>query len=370
MRRRTMLPLLSAAVLGLLLPSGPALAERSEAGDKAFLDGLVRTHVQPRVSALASAGAELAARFERFCAAPDAAGLDSVRGGYDAAMDGWAGAQHLRPGPILLEGRSDRLAFWPERRGIVGRQLGQFLSAKDPKALEPGALAKQSAAVQGLTAIEILLHDKSPTPESFTGDEAGRYRCALGTSIARNFAALTAEVRDGWAELGPKLAAGEATAVGADARESANNLYRSVLTMIQVVVDQKLLAPLGQSLEDAKPALAESPRAGRGLRNIALNLAAMRGFLAGENGGPGMLTLLPATAEGTRAASVTLAAFDEAQAAAAAVPMPLGPAAADPQARPSAEALLRAAKKAQSHINQTLPPLLGITLGFNELDGD
>jgi predicted lipoprotein len=149
-----------------------------------------------------------------------------------------------------------------------------------------------------------------------------------------------------------------------------NNLYSSVLTMMQVVEDQKIMIPLGKSLEGAKPALAESARAGRSLRNIALNLASMRAFMTGEKDSPGMLSLLPATPEATAAATTTEKAFDEAITAANAVPVPLGTAVTDPEQRPKVEALLGATKGALTMLNRTLPPLFGITLGFNELDGD
>lgn len=368
MRRRMFLALVPAVAAALLVPGGFALA-RTAAQDKELLAGLVRTHVEKRADALAAATSDLAARVERFCAAPDAAGLENARAGYGAAMDAWAAVQHIRPGPLLLEMRSDRIAFWPERRNIVARQVEQLLAARDPKALEPAAFAKQSAAVQGLTAVERLMYGDGVTAAAF-GGEAGGHRCALTLAVARNVARLGGEVRDGWAALGPQLAAGAATPVGASAKEAVDNLYASLVTALQVVVDQKLLIPLGESPAEAKPALAESARAGRSLKNIEINLAAMRAMVLGEGGGPGFAALLPDNAEGAAARGAVAKAFDDAAAAVKAVPVPLDKAVADAKQRKTVEAAFRAAKGVQTVLVQKLPPLIGVTLGFNELDGD
>ena len=369
LRRRAFLALLSATTAVLLLQVTAALA-RTQAGDKEFLAGLVRTHIQPRIDALATSTGDLTERLDRFCANPDAAGFDAAKTGYNAAMDAWAATQHLRPGPLLLELRSDRIAFWPERRNIVNRQLSQLLASRDPKLLEPGALAHQSAAVQGLTALERLLFDKGVTAASFGGDDTGRHRCAVAAAIGHNLATLGTEVRDGWAELGPKLAAGEATPVGPTATAAVDNIYASLVTMIQIVVDQKILFPLGPNPEEAKPTLAESVLAGRSLRNVSINLAALRAILTGEAGGPGYTSLLPDNPAGAAAKAETAKSFDTALAAADAVPVPLAQAVADPKQRPKVEALFRTAKVAQTTMTRTLPPLISVALGFNELDGD
>lgn len=369
MNRRTLLTHgLSLGVGAALLASlpRPALA-RTVDGDRAFLAALLPTHITPRIGALADATAALHAALERFATAPDSAGLTAARAAFAAAMDAWAGAQHLRPGPLLLEMRNDRFAFWPERRNIVGRQLGQLLTARDPKLLEPGAIAKQSAAVQGLTALERLLHEGGITAASFTGD-AGTFRAKLAIAIARNAAAIAAELRDGWAELAPKLAAGEATPVGANPTEAVNNLYASVVTMTQIVVDQKLLIPLGASAAEAKPALAEAVRSGRSLAMVAGNLQAIRAIMLGEKGGPGFAALAPDSAAGTAARADAAKAFDAALAAVKAIDRPLDRAVAE--TRPKVEAAFKAAKAAQTVVNFTLPPLIDVTLGFNELDGD
>jgi predicted lipoprotein len=53
-----------------------------------------------------------------------------------------------------------------------------------------------------------------------------------------------------------------------------------------------------------------------------------------------------------------------------AVPADMGEAAADPKRRPKVEAARAAIKAVQTELAKTLPADLGISLGFNLLDGD
>lgn len=364
--RLTAVSAFAAAVAPVGLFSAPAHA-RDAAGDRAVLEGLLRTHVAPRVAASADAASALKQAVERLASAPDGAALKTAREAFFHAMDAWAAMQHLRPGPLLLNQRADRLFFWPDKRSVGGRQLGQLLTAKDESALAPGAMGRQSAAVQGYPALERLLFEDGVDAEAFGG---GAYRGKLAAAVAANIAVLSAEVRDGWAELATTAPAGvEQTAIGKGPTETLNNLFMSLVTAMQVAVDQKLLIPLGGALDEAKPALAEAVRSGRSLKQLAGNLAGVRAMLLGENGGPG---LLASASEADRKAATdkTVKAFDAASAAVAAVPEPLDRAVVDKARRGKVEAAFRAAKAAQTVLTRDLPPLLNITLGFNELDGD
>ncbi|CAO3437671.1 imelysin family protein [Azospirillum doebereinerae] len=371
MRRRVLLGLMSAAAaVAALLPSRSARAAREASRDTAFLVGMTRTHALPRFEAFAAATTAYAERLDRFAATPDAAGLEESRAAHRAVTDAWAAVQHLRPGPLTMDLRSDRIAFWPERPGVVQRQIGQILRDRNAKLLEPGALARQSAAVQGLTVLERLLFDDNVTADAFTGDDAKRFRGALAVAAARNLAAMAADSRDGWKALEGPLAAGEPTILGQTPADAVNTLFGSAVTAMQVVVDQKLMAPLGASVAEAKPAVVEALRSGRSVRNIVINLEAMRALMLGEAGGPGFAALLPANADGDTARQALDESFAAAIGAAAAIPAPLNVAVADPAMHKKADGALRLIKAARVEMLGTLAPLLEITLGFNELDGD
>ncbi|AWK89776.1 hypothetical protein DEW08_25090 (plasmid) [Azospirillum thermophilum] len=370
MKRRLLLGLMSAAAVAALLPPLPALAAREAARDAEVMAGMVRTHILPRLDALVAATAQSAERLERFAAAPSPAGLEACREAHGAVWDAWEGVQHLRPGPLMAGLRADRFSFWPERPGVVQRQIGTLLHNRDPKLLEPGALGRQSAAVQGLTVLERLLFDEGVTAADFDGDDARRYRGALAAAAGRNLAAIAAELRADWAAMEAPLAANRQTALGPDATWALNALFTAAITQVQVITDQKLLAPLGADLASAKPAVAEALRSGRSVRNIALNLQALRGLMLGENGGPGYTALLPGTPDGSNAREAIDAALADALMAVEAIPGPLPQAVADAGRRKAVERALRAVKGVRAEIVVTMAPLLDITLGFNELDGD
>ncbi|MBP2300967.1 imelysin family protein [Azospirillum picis] len=371
MRRRIVLGLMSAAAAVVaLFPRGPALAARQADKDTAFLAGMVRTHALPRFDALVTAATAYADTLDRFAANPTAAGLDEGRSAHIAVTDAWAAVQHLRPGPLTMNLRADRISFWPERPGVVQRQIGQILRDHDPKLLQPEALARQSAAVQGLTVLERLLFDDAVTVDSFAGSDAKLYRAKLAAAAARNIAHIATEARDGWKELEGPLAAGRETVLGPTPTEAVNTLFSSAITAMQVIVDQKLMAPLGTSIEDAKPLVVEALRSRRGLPNIAQNLKGLRALLMGEHGGPGFISLLPESEDGATAKQAIDESFAAAIGAIEAVPGPLDKAVSDPAARKKTESALRLIKAARVEMLGTLAPLLDITLGFNELDGD
>lgn len=371
MRRRIVLGLMSAAAaVAALLPRGPALAARQTDKDTLFLSGMVRTHALPRFDALVSAAEGYAQTLERFAAAPTDAGLEEARSAHTRMTDAWAAVQHLRPGPLTMNLRADRLSFWPERPGVVQRQIAQILRDHDPKLLEPGALARQSAAVQGLTVLERLLFDEGVTAATFTGDESHRYRGPLAVAAARNILAIATESRDGWTALAEPLAAGRPTVLGATPADAVGTLFSASVTVMQIIIDQKLMAPLGPSVEEAKPLVVEALRSGRSLRNIALNLGGLRALMMGEHGGPGFLALVPDTEDGATARQAIDESFAAAISAVDALPGPLNKTVTDPAARKKTETALRLIKAARVEMLGTLAPLLDITLGFNELDGD
>ena len=70
-------------------------------------------------------------------------------------------------------------------------------------------------------------------------------------------------------------------------------MFTDLLTLFQLVGDLKLASPLGLSLDEPKPKLAESWRSGRSLRNVELNLESARAMY-GKDGTSGFRSLMPA----------------------------------------------------------------------------
>ncbi len=76
---------------------------------------------------------------------------------FAGVMTAWGRLQPLIQGPLGDVVLASRIAYWPDKHGTGGRQLGAALKSRDAALTDPAALAQKSAAVSGLPALERLL---------------------------------------------------------------------------------------------------------------------------------------------------------------------------------------------------------------------
>jgi predicted lipoprotein len=145
----------------------------------------------------------------------------------------------------------------------------------------------------------------------------------------------------------------------ADGPEAARLLLTDLVAGFKLMHDVKLLPVMGASVDVAKPKSAEAWRSGRPQRDLKLNLEAARA-MTNVFAEP-----IPASHKPKIESLYTAAAK-----AMDAVPADLGEAAADPRRRARVDTARAAIKAVQTELAKTLPADLGITLGFNSLDGD
>jgi predicted lipoprotein len=163
----------------------------------------VEEYIVPAYHDLEAETGELSEALAAFCDAR--LERDTVEAAFAATLHAWAKVDFLRFGPMAQEGRYERFAFWPDVHGTGARQIRQFLASRDEKLLAPGALARQSAAVQGLPALESLLFSGEKSLLATNAPDA--FRCRLAGAVADNLKAIAAEVvmawtsEGGWAEL-------------------------------------------------------------------------------------------------------------------------------------------------------------------------
>jgi predicted lipoprotein len=367
---RAIVGLLS-ALIAIVIATPPATAF-----DRAALNrSLALDYAVPRYHAFAGATAALRDAAASYSSQPDPARLATLRSAYDAAMDAWATVQPLRLGPVTIEKRLERLQFWPDKHNSGGKQFTQAMQAMDAATVAAVAAGEGTVALQGFPAFERLLFDDDVTPGDAAGP-SGRFRCDLLSAIAANLATIAAETAQAWGDAGQGFA-GSIVEPGPDNpyfgndREATAAFLDGFMTLLQVIADQKLLRPLGDDAASAKPKLAESWRSGRSLRNIELNLRSLRAMYAGNGRDhPGFAAAMQDTMEGNAFASVIDAAFERAIAAATSAGAPLEQAIADAAHRPAIEQLRAAVKDIQRLVSTHLPGPLGVSIGFNSLDGD
>jgi predicted lipoprotein len=325
----------------------------------AFNQNYARHLVTPAFQKVAVETAKLAQAADDFAGAPSQDGFAALRVAFDSVSDAWMHAEFFATGPLSAEQRAERFEYWPERRNIVDRQLNALLAAPDPKQLTPTEFVHATVSVQGLPALERLLYGDNARQILSAGAEQ-KARIAVMQAVAHNLELIAREAAAAWEK------AGESPAVFSnDPDEALNQAYGDMLTGIQVIADRKVSAVLGKEIDKAHPNMAEQYRSGRSLRNIRANLDTLRAAALGPDG---FATLLPPDKAAIK--DQIAKAFDATIAAAAAVPDPLDAAVTDPEKRKSVETLLKSANALRTFMTQTVPPALGLTVGFNALDGD
>lgn len=273
---------------------------------------------------------------------------------HDAA-DAFQAVQWAQIGPAVLFDRRYRVNFWPDDNNAVSRQLGAAVSEPDMTLLEPGAIAQASVALQGLPALERLLFGQPHI-------ENGGYRCELAVVIADNVAAIAADTAADWRDIDrmPGM-------TGADA--ALDSMMGAILAYLEVVVDRKIARVIGTTPDEARPRRSEAWRSGRSLANIAINLEAIDRLLYGGDDAP--LTALLAGAGVPQVADDGQHLMAEAVAQAEEVrDRTMEEVATSEDGHARLLALRAAISDVRHHMGEQIFPALGLTVGFNSMDGD
>ncbi|MEM6635728.1 MAG: imelysin family protein [Pseudomonadota bacterium] len=316
----------------------PALAETPDIGT--IVDG----HVLPGYRLLETEAMDLANAAASDCA-PTSEGL---RDAYHDAFDAWVGVSHLRFGPSETEDRSFALAFWPDPRGSTPKTLGGLISAQDPVIETPEDFATVSVAVRGFYALEFLLFDPQ-----FAGDGIADYRCALLQAVTLDISANASAILDGWENGYGALMSNPGNDTYRTATEAAQQFFTALSTGLEFTSDTRLARPLG-TFDRPRPNRAEARRSGRSLRHVVLSLEATRALAALLSEGDAEVD----------------AAFQSALRRATDLDDPVFEGVADPGKRFKVEALRQDIVSTRRLLLEGLGPRLGITAGFNSLDGD
>ena len=326
-----------------LLQALPALA-----GSDVLTD-VVEVHILPRVEALAESSAELARVAEQDCVAESV----PLRAAYGTAFDAWITASHLRFGPSDQGDRAYALAFWPDPRGKTPKALAALITAQDPVAQSADSYTEVSIAARGFYALEFLLYD----PHTQTLGEAA-YRCQLIRTVTADIAGLTATILADWQTgYASQVMVPRADGPYRSEDEAVQEVFKSLSTGLQFTSEMRLGRPLG-TFERPRPKRAEAWRSGRSARHVALSLASLQDLavrLAGED---------------AALAARLSAVFEQAEARVAELNDPVFTGVAEPQGRIRVEALQQAVERVRHVVAEALGPSLGVSAGFNALDGD
>jgi hypothetical protein len=355
---------LAAACLAIAV-TGIAQAAPAKPDFSKLTARVVDTYALPRFAALATTSGKLAATLGAACAG-DRKAADAVVHDYASTVLAWAAVEFLRVGPMSQVGRPERFDFWPDPRGITQRQVNALVAKKDASALAPAALTKKSAAVQGLSALEVLLNsDGHPITDA---DEEGHYRCQLALSVAQSTHALAEEILTEW--QGDKGWRQRMVSPPADdprykaPAEPAADFARALITGLQIIQDREV-APMIAALPnpDKQPRLPFS-RSGLSAGYIAAGIASTQALYEAmglARGVPSDKKWMPRW---------ITSAFERLARDAPAAVEGISTAKDNPERTRELRMVRFHIEGIRKLIGREMAPLAGLTIGFNELDGD
>ena len=346
------------------LMAGPAMA-LDDAAYTRMNRTAIEQHILPRYTALATATAKLQEQTKNFCTAPSQAGLVPLRTAYNGAVDAWQDVQHIQFGPVELFFRSQRIAFWPDARNNIGKQMAAILAKKDGDALSPEKLGRNSVAVQGLPALERLIFGKD-ADRLLAGNDDAAFRCRYAMAIGANLATMAAETGRDWREGTPSFEAkmldpAKSNDLYHEPKDATLDLFKSLYTAVELIADHKLARPLGGSIDAARPHLAEAWRSARSLRNIVINLEAARDLYT---------KVFSPVVPDRDLDDAILDTFRRALEDARGISEPLEQAVEDKAKRGKVESLATQILALKTLLLQKLPRNIELQVGFNALDGD
>ena len=286
----------------------------------------------------------------------EAAGQDCTHPGlhdsYAAAFLAWARVSHLRFGPSEEENRAFALAYWPDPRGRTASAIRKMLADGNEDLLAPETYADMSIAVRGFYALDYLLHE-----ENLTEIGTPEYRCALVRTIVADIHGTTGELAEAWEGFAPMLTEPDADSPYRTEDEVLQVLYKSASTGLEFASDMRLGRPLG-TFERPRPNWAEAYRSGLSLQLLQ---AAVRGA--------GGLAVRLAAVDATLQARLK-AELEDFHDSADALGDPVFASVAEPTGRFRVESLQTDLQEVREVVQGELGPALGVSAGFNSMDGD
>ncbi len=312
-------------------------------------------YLMPGYRQLVDATEALNRSSSRYCNQPSGEHFETLRDNYRAAFLAWQTVQPIRFGPVQYLNRDYRFELWPDKRDSVTRHLGQLRA--DPDLLtERFDISGKSAAVQGFSALEQLLFSDPPTEVR---------SCRLIRAISANLARMASGTLQDWLQ-GDEPYLQYFTHPNPDnpmfesEPELAGQLLNSLYNQLEVMLTQKLDRPLGETPDKARGSRAEGWRSGTSLAALERNLEALRSIVTLAFGDE----LNPALAQ--RIAQQ----FDAIGQSRRGITLSLDRAVLDEVQRARVLDYRQALSGLKQLISIEMADALGLSLGFNSLDGD
>lgn len=258
----------------------------SQESENSILRNLTQEVILPTYTQWQQSNHTLNTTTEAFCQGE--ATLATAQQAFFQAQANWAKLQPILLGPLDETNLSWQIQFWPDKKNLVARQVGNFLRRyPDPS---PNQVEQASVVIQGLSAYEYLFFD--PDIDLQQPELKAKY-CPLAQAIGTHQQRLAQQVMKQWQAPNEGLARQleqQPNTRYADSREAFSDLLRVHITALDVL-KKKLRLPLGTQ-EQVQPYQAEAWRSQRSLDNIRFSLQTAQQLWAGSGDAPGIQHLL------------------------------------------------------------------------------
>jgi uncharacterized protein len=274
-------PMLTAGML-ILAVSHAAAQDAYGFDHEGLPKQVLEQHIRPLYADLADKADKLRLTLTAACQSRGANDGNAIKTAFRDLVLAWSRTEHLRFGPITDKNRFERVMYWPDRQRIGERQVSQILSKREPTATSASELGKRSVAVQGLTALEVVLYGQGGN--TFLSETAeARFACGYATAIATGISAIAKEIVSEWAD-GASFTAlwlepGEQNPVYKASNDRTIEVLKAYRVGIYNARDMKLLPSLGLKRIALRGQLA--PKSRPPFELSGLSLASMSANLEG-----------------------------------------------------------------------------------------
>ncbi|GAA0785470.1 hypothetical protein E1180_18155 [Roseibium denhamense] len=332
------------------------------------LERLTSGYIVPSMADFSQRASGLSGAVEAVCDTPGEETRHEFEKAFGETVSAFARINFLRFGPLVEDDRLSRLAFLPDTRGIGLRQIRKILAAKDQSALSAQTLGEKSVAVQGLTALQLLAFDRDSSVKLGKPGELKDFTCQYAFAIAENVAAIGAELERAWtAPDGYRrtlVTVGPGDHPFRTSQEAFETVFNALTTGLLVVRDQNLLPVLGTSPDKAKPQRMPFSLSKNGLIFVGSELDGLHAALLS-------MELDAATeADLSRGLDTLAFEFSNAQKIIDRIDGPIRESLGGGNAYQQITLLAISTKAMRDIMGLRLAEPLGLTGGFNALDGD
>lgn len=327
---------------------------------KAVLAALHDEVVTPGYAAVRDDAALLDEAATAFCAAPDEAGLLATRQAWDATQGAWKRMSIVAFGPSVDEPHryEPLLDFWPVRDGVV-----DDLVAGDTD-LSYATVSTLGASARGLPVVAYLLWHPDQTDASWFDER----RCTYLTALTEDLHANASGLHDAWVDYAVQLADPAAHDLAyASHQQVVDEWVNRVLFAYDDIRSEKLGKPLGDASQGTpSPEAVESRFSKRSLQDAIDTWDGAEAVLGDRE--HGLVALMPLDRTPIGFFDDLDAARTAARTALGGIHEPLSEAVVDH--RDGVVAAQDAIRTVQVLLQVDMTQALGVTLAFNDNDGD